>query len=82
MSAYSWALTRRPLATSKSQTFLEHDRLAGRLEDGGVGELCDEVVSGLDDLIDVDVEGLPHLCAAGVPAKNLAKASWPVNSPP
>src|SRR6185437_3836454 len=32
---------------------------------GRVGELCDEVVSGLDDLIDVDVEGLPHLRATG-----------------
>src|ERR1700748_3657162 len=44
---------------------LEYHRLAGRLEDGRVGELRDEVVSGLDDLIDVDVEGLPHLRAAG-----------------
>src|SRR6185437_14719178 len=53
---------------------LEHHRLAGRLEDGPVGELCDNVVIGLDDLIDVDVEGLPHLCAAGGSSEELSES--------
>jgi predicted kinase len=48
---------------------LDYHCLAGRLEDGRVGEPRDEVISGLDDPldvdVDVDVERLPHRCSAG-----------------
>src|ERR1700733_15789325 len=55
---------------------LEHHRLARRLGDGRVGELRDEVVTGLSDLIDVHVEGFPYLGAAGSPPKKVSEDFW------